>query len=270
MMTLTREIQDDNPICFGLMDEEKVVVYHIQGSEVKKYQVIKFKDEGLEDVRDFTFYDYQVEILTRNQVVIYTFNDVPQTSNSQTPYKVYLKAEDREGSGEEAQKERNDLQMFAIWRVGVPKSAPNAATINAGLLKARLIVNGIKELTYIEEWDDNSPQTILENLFRPVPVRCQSSEVVMKTPTDSSQFFTYYVLREKDKLHSGTGDKKDYFEKIYLKGDYSDCFVGENFVIFWGRSDLKIEMIPPRLVYFGSFGAVGFFLNELPLGFSEQ
>ena len=92
----------------------------------------------------------------------------------------------------------------------------------------------------------------------------------MKTPTDNSQFFTYYVLKEKEKLTSTTGEKKDLFEKIYLKGDYSYCFVGEIYVFFWGRSSIKNDFVPPRLVYFGSFGAVGFFLNEVPSGFSEQ
>lgn len=80
------------------------------------------------------------------------------------------------------------------------------------------------------------------------------------------------MLRDKEKFVAASAltEKKDNFEKIYLRGDYSDCFVSENFVVFWGRSDLKNDLIPPRLVYFGSYGAVGFFLNEVLPKFSDQ
>ena len=192
----------------GFMDEEKVFVYHVKGVEVTRFQIIRFKDEGLTNVMDFTFQDFQLEILTRNKVIIYTFNDrIPSiaTGSSASPaFNVYLKTDERLGLGEEGEKERNDLQMFAFWRVGLPSSQggnpSTTGTLNFNLSKGRVVVNGIKELTYIEGWDDNSPQTILDNLFRPSPVRCQTGEVVMKTTTDKSQFFTYYVLKEKDKL----------------------------------------------------------------------
>jgi hypothetical protein len=154
----------------------------------------------------------------------------------------------------------------------------------------------LKELTFLENWEDNSPSNIYESLYKPVPLKCQSGEVVFKTATDNSEFFTFYVLRDKTKfvtktnrilneeeytikniwrkIQSSSGSasnaRNESFDIFYLKGDYTDCFVNSNIVVFWGRPNNQSPLISPRFVYFGSQGAVGFYLDDLKPNFNAE
>lgn len=171
------------PAYFAYMDEEKIVAFHLEKTvAVQRFEIVNFKLQNLKNVKDFTFQDNQIEILMPNQVVIYTYNNTGSLNK-------YIRAEKADGTGE-GTKERTDLNMLAFWRLSVPQATEAQK-------KVRVLVNGIKELTYIEDWEDNSPSSMYEKLYKPVPLRCQSGEIVIKITTDKSDFYTFYVLRDK-------------------------------------------------------------------------
>lgn len=174
---------------FAYMDSEKLVAYHVNGSNIKKFEVANFKLQGLKNVKDFTYYDNQIEILMPNQVVIYTYS-----TNSESSLSWYIKAEKSDGTGEGV-KERSDLNMMAFWRLAVTNSSASDARN-----KMRVLVNGIKELTFIEDWEDNSPTSLHEALYKPQGLKCQTNEIVIKTTTDKSDYYTFYVLKDKEAL----------------------------------------------------------------------
>lgn len=78
------------------------------------------------------------------------------------------------------------------------------------------------------------------------------------------------ILSEENRILETAAKREEAFEKFFLKGDYTDCFVNEKYVAFWGRQNSDSPIVSPRFVYFGSQGAVGFYLDDLTPDFGDN
>lgn len=233
-------------IKFAYMTENEIYVREIMketsgGFKKTETLVVNFKLEGISDVRDFTFsktlkdkknpnsYTEMIEVIMKSKVIVYEKNEKLNR---------YLKNESEE-------KERGDIDMKHVWKVGADS-------------KGRIILNGINKLTYLESWADNSPDEFLENLYKPVPLKTQSDKIVFKTPTDNSDLMTYWVLTDPKKLELEPSQRKTAFEKVYAFGDYNSAFVTKNYIVFFSKGKNK------RIAFFGVDGTLQYDLDSMP------
>ena len=212
----------------------------------QRIPVVNFKLQGLVDVTDYTFSNFKFEVINKHNCYMYT-----KKPNSN----IYVK------EGDDI--ERTDLDMRRVWMVSIENSTnfvppSKRRIIEENLSKGRIIINGINKISYIDSWKDNIPDDLVKDLYDPKPLRSQSNEVVVRSPTDNTVMLTYSILTNRSWLASQQADdRQKAFTKFYSYELYENAYVAENFAVLFTAQKYK------RVIFFGANGTMQIDLDAL-------